>query len=70
MMSAVSRAEVRLGVRVPEELLEKAEQLTDRKMESKGFLAEYRELLLEDVIVETCVMEAINWRCQECAQSA
>lgn len=70
MMSAVSRAETRLGIRVPEDLLEKAEQLTDRKMEVKGFPPEYRELLLEDVIIETYVMEAINWRCRECAQSA
>ena len=63
MMSAVSRAEARLGIQVPEDLLEKAESLTDRKMEVKGLPAEYRELLLEDVIVETCIMEAINGRC-------
>ena len=63
MMSAVSRAEARLGIRVPEDLLEKAERLTDRKMEVKGLPAEYRELLLEDVIVETCIMAAINGRC-------
>lgn len=63
MMSAVSRAEARLGTRVPEDLLEEAESLTDRKMEVKGLPAEYRELLLEDVIVETCIMAAINGRC-------
>lgn len=63
MMSAVSRAEARLGVRVPEYLLEEAESLTDRKLEVKGLPAEYRELLLEDVIVETCIMAAINGRC-------
>lgn len=63
MMSAVSRAESRLGIQVPEDLLEKAESLTDRKMEVKGLPAEYRELLLEDVIVETCIMAAINGRC-------
>lgn len=63
MMSAVSRAEARLGIQVPEYLLEKAESLTDRKMEVKGLPAEYRELLLEDVIVETCIMAAINGRC-------
>ena len=63
MMSAVSRAEARLGIQVPEDLLEKAERLTDRKMEVKGLPAEYRELLLEDVIVETCIMAAINGRC-------
>lgn len=63
MMSAVLRAEARLGIQVPEDLLEKAESLTDRKMEVKGLPAEYRELLLEDVIVETCIMAAINGRC-------
>lgn len=63
MMSAVSRTEARLGIQVPEDLLEKAESLTDRKMEVKGLPAEYRELLLEDVIVETCIMAAINGRC-------
>ena len=63
MMSAVSRAEARLGIQVPEDLLEKAGSLTDRKMEVKGLPAEYRELLLEDVIVETCIMAAINGRC-------
>lgn len=63
MMSAVSRAEARLGIQVHEDLLEKAESLTDRKMEVKGLPAEYRELLLEDVIVETCIMAAINGRC-------
>lgn len=63
MMSAVSRAEARLGIQVPEDLLEKAESLTDRKMEVKGLPEEYRELLLEDVIVETCIMAAINGRC-------
>ena len=63
MMSAVSRAEARLGIQVPEDLLEKAESLTDRKMEVKGLPAEYRELLLEDVIVEPCIMAAINGRC-------
>ena len=41
MMSAVSRAEARLGIQIPEELLDKAKQLTDRKMEAKGFLPEY-----------------------------
>ena len=63
MMSAVSRAEARLGTRVPEDLLEEAESLTDWKMEVKGLPAEDRELLLEDVIVETCIMAAINGRC-------
>lgn len=70
MMSAVSRAEARLGIQVPEDLLEKAESLTDRKMEVKGLPAEYRELLLEDVIVETCIMAAINGRCALCAMYA
>ena len=39
MMSAVSRAEARLGTRVPEDLLEEAESLTDWKMEVKGLPA-------------------------------
>lgn len=69
MKSAVSKAEARLGIRVPDYLLEQAEKLTDRKMEAKGLPADYRELLLEDVIVETCFMAAINGRYQECAQS-
>lgn len=70
MKSAVSKAESRLGIRVPDCLLEQAEMLTDRKMEAKDLPADYRELLLEDVIVETCFMAAINGRYQECAQSA
>ena len=41
-----------------------------KKMEAKGLPPEYRELLLEDAIVETCVMAAINGRCSECVQSA
>ncbi|MGN9096380.1 hypothetical protein [Flintibacter porci] len=70
MKSAVSKAEARLGIRVPDDLLEQAERLTDRKMEAKGLPADYRELLLEDVIVETCFMAAINGRYRECVQSA
>lgn len=70
MMSAVSRAEARLGIRVPDDLLERAEKLTDRKMEVKNLPPDYRELLLEDVIVETCMMEAINGRYSECVKSA
>ena len=70
MLSAVSWAEARLGNRVPYDLLERAEKLTDRKMEVKNLPPDYRELLLEDVIVETCMMEAINGRCSECVKSA
>lgn len=70
MKSAVSKAEARLGIRVPDDLLEQAKRLTDRKMEAKGLPADYRELLLEDVIVETCFMAAINGRYRECVQSA
>ncbi len=70
MKSAVSKAEARLGIWVPDDLLEQAERLTDRKMEAKGLPADYRELLLEDVIVETCFMAAINGRYRECVQSA
>ena len=50
MMSAVSRAEARLGIRVPDDLLERAEKLTDRKMEVKNLPPDYRELLLEDEV--------------------
>lgn len=67
MMSAVSRAEQRLGIRVPEDLAEEAVALTKRKMEVKGFLPEYEELLLEDEIVEACLRCAINRRYWECA---
>lgn len=70
MMSAASRAEKRLGIRIPEDLLERAEKLTNQKMKVKGLPEDYRELLLEDVIVETCFMEAINGRYRECVQSA
>lgn len=67
MMSAVSRAEQRLGIRVPEDLTEEAVALTKRKMEVKGFPPEYEELLLEDEIVEACLRCAINRRYWECA---
>ena len=63
MMSAVSRAEARLGIRVPDDLLERAEKLTDRKMEVKNLPPDYRELLLEDVIVETCMRTPCDPRC-------
>ena len=36
MKSAVLRAESRLGIEVPEDLLEKARRLTDQKMKVKG----------------------------------
>lgn len=52
-MSAASKAEARLGFAPPEDLVERAEELTKRKMEAKGLPPEYRELLLEDAIVET-----------------
>lgn len=67
MMSAVSRAEQRLGIRVPEDLAEEAVALTKRKMEVKGFPPEYEELLLEDEIAEACLRCAINRRYCECA---
>lgn len=50
MKSAVLRAESRLGIEVPEDLLEKARRLTDQKMKVKGLPEDYREPLLEDVI--------------------
>lgn len=70
MKSAALRAESRLGIEVPEDLLEKARRLTDQKMKVKGLPEDYREPLLEDVIVETVFMAAINGRCSECVQSA
>ena len=70
MKSAALRAESRLGIEVPEDLLEKARRLTDQKMKVKGLPEDYREPLLEDVIVETVFMSAINGRCSECVQSA
>lgn len=62
-MSAVSRAEKRMGISAPQELLEEAMQLTERKVKTKGLPEGYAELLLEDEIVDACTRAAINGRC-------
>ena len=62
MELAVTRAEARLGIRGPDDLLEEARKLTAPEMEVEGFPAYYEEMLLEDTIVETCFMAAINGR--------
>lgn len=60
MMSAVSRAKERLGFLPSDEILEYAKKLTAHKMLVKGLPPDYGPLLLEDVIVETYMMAAIN----------
>lgn len=76
MMSAVSRAEKRLGFTPHEEVLEYARKLTEQKIRVKGLPEGYFPLLYEDVIVETYSMAFINFigeqnrRCKECALSA
>lgn len=63
MKSAVARAEKRLGIRVPENLLQEAKELTTQKMKVKGLPEDYEDLLLEDEIVDACIRAAINGRC-------
>lgn len=63
MMSAVSRAEKRLGFTPHEEVLEYARKLTEQKIRVKGLPEDYFPLLYEDVIVETYSMACINARC-------
>lgn len=63
MMSAVARAEKRLGIKVSENLLREAEELTNQKMKAKGLPEDYEDLLLEDEIVDACIRAAINGRC-------
>lgn len=63
MMSAVARAEKRLGIKVPENLLQEAEELTAQKMKVKGLPEDYEDLLLEDEIVDACIRTVINGRC-------
>lgn len=62
MMSAVLRAEKRLGFTPHEEVLEYARKLTEQKIRTKGLPEDYFPLLYEDVIVETYVMASINRR--------
>ena len=61
MASAVSRAKDRLGVQPSDEVLEYAKRLTAHKMLVKGLPPSYGPLLLEDVIIETYMMAAINF---------
>lgn len=63
MKSAVARAEKRLGIRVPENILQEAKELTAQKMKVKGLPEDYEDLLLEDEIVDACIRAAINGRC-------
>lgn len=63
MMSAVARAEGRLGHKVPEELLAEAKRLTAQKMAVKRLPGGYSELLLEDEIVDAYTRAVINGRC-------
>ncbi len=61
--AAIARAEKRLNIRVPDEMIEAAESLTAQKIEVKGLPADYFPLLLEDEIVDACIRAAINGRC-------
>lgn len=76
MMSAVSRAERRLGFTPHEEVLEYAREVTEQKIRAERLPEDYFPWLYEDVIVETYSMAFINAigemnrRCQECAKSA
>ena len=63
MMSAVARAEKRLGAQVPEYLLAEAERLTAQKMAVKRLPEGYAGLLLEDEIVDAFTRAVINRRC-------
>ena len=57
--AAVERAEKRLGIRPPDDMIEAAEKLTAQKIEVKGLPA--------DEIVDACIRAAINGRCAVCA---
>ena len=59
--NAISRAKDRLGITVPDSMIEAAEKLTAQKV--KGLPADYFFLLLEDEIVYACIRAAINGRC-------
>jgi len=75
-MSAVSKAEKRLGFTPSKDVLEYARKLTEQKIRVKGLPEDYFPFLYEDVIVETYSMAIINAigeqnrRCQECAKFA
>lgn len=61
--TAILQAEKRLNIKVPDEMIEAAESLTNQKIKVKGLPADYFPLLLEDEIVEACIRAAINGRC-------
>ena len=65
--AAIARAEGRLTIRVPDNVIEAAEKLTTQKIEIKGLSADYFPLLLEDEIVDACIRAAITGRCAKCA---
>ena len=64
--NAISRAKDRLGITVPDSMIEAAEKLTAQKVKVKGQPADYFILLLEDEIVYACIRAAINGRCARC----
>ena len=63
MKSAVARAERRLGFRVPKRFIREAKALTGQKILMKKLPESYRNLLLEDEIVDACMRAYINGRC-------
>lgn len=64
--NAISRAKDRLGITVPDSMIEAAEKLTAQKVKVKGLPADYFFLLLEDEIVDACIRAAINGRYAGC----
>lgn len=60
---ARGRAEARMGLEVPDSLVEEAVKLTVQKIRVKGLQEDYAPLLLEDEIMEACFRAAINGRC-------
>lgn len=64
--NAISRAKDRLGITVPDSMIEAAEKLTAQKVKAKELPADYFFLLLEDEIVYACIRAAINGRCARC----
>ena len=65
--NAISRAKDRLGITVPDSMIEAAEKMTAQKVKVKGLPADYFGCLLEDEIVDACIRAAINGRCAVCA---
>ncbi len=68
--AAIARAEKRLGIRPPDDMIEEAEKLTVQKIKVKKLPADYFGCLLEDEIVDACIRAAINGRCARCARFA